>query len=293
MLDYVEYWNKIFYLNDTFMDVMRQRNAECKYTSFMDKYFKFPPPPGPFPLLPDPYNDPYYTCDQFDNLYNAIEEINPCFNVYHINEMCPFTSTQLGEINTGDYTPPGSQIYFNRTDVKKALHADVNSNWEQCTDVNVFGGNNGSNAGDTSPPPANSGVLQRVIEHTNNTIIGSGDLDMILSTNGTLLAIQNMTWNGAQGFHKFPSTPLYAPYHPEYNGGSLAGSGILGKWTHERGLTFYTSQLAGHQLPGYTPGVAYRMLEILLGRIDNFSSRASFTTQSGNFTSDTTIIYRE
>jgi carboxypeptidase D len=112
---------------------------------------------------------------------------------------------------------------------------------------------------------------------------------MLLSTNGTLFALQNMTWNGAQGLSSYPSTPLYAPYHPEYNGGALAGSGIQGVWTAERGLTFYTARLAGHELPGYTPGVAYRMLEILLGKVENFSSTEGFTTQNGNFTGNGTL----
>lgn len=179
-------------------------------------------------------------------------------------------------------------MYFNRTDVQEALHAVVGTNWQQCTDVNVFG-NGTSRGSDTSPGPAIDGTLARVIEFTNNTLIGSGDLDFLLSTNGTLLAIQNMTWNGVRGLDKYPSTPLYAPYHPEYNGGALAGSGIQGVWSTERGLTFYTAHLAGHELPGYTPGVAYRMLEILLGRIDDFSNTASFTTQHGNYTGSSPI----
>jgi carboxypeptidase D len=177
--------------------------------------------------------------------------------------------------------------------VQKALHAVVGTNWEQCTDTNVFGrGNNSRALSDASVGPAIDGTLQRVIEYTNNTIIGSGDLDFLLSTNGTLLAIQNMTWHGHQGLTDYPSTLLYAPDHPEYNGGALAGAGYQGVWTTERGLTFYTAHLAGHELPGYTPGVAYRMLEILLGRIGNFSSTEDFTTQSGNFTGNTTLYKR-
>lgn len=39
---------------------------------------------------------------------------------------------------------------------------------------------------------------------------------------------------------------LYVPDHPEYNGGSLSSSGIVGSWGTERGLTFYNVQLAGH-----------------------------------------------
>lgn len=205
-----------------------------------------------------------------------------------ITETCPHPFSQLGIVNSGDYQPPGAEVYFNRTDVQEALHAVVGTNWQQCTDVNVFG--NGTVRGsDSSPGPAIDGTLARVIEFTNNTLIGSGDLDFLLSTNGTLLAVQNMTWNGLQGLQAYPSTPLYAPYHPEYNGGALAGSGIQGVWSTERGLTFYTAHLAGHELPGYTPGVAYRMLEILLGRVNNFSNTSSFTTQTGNYTGNGTI----
>ena len=77
---------------------------------------------------------------------------------------------------------------------------------------------------------------------------------MLLSTNGTLLVLQNMTWNGYQGLSEYPGTPIYVPYHPEENGGSLAGAGQLGMYGTERGLTFYQVQLAGHELPGYAPG---------------------------------------
>jgi carboxypeptidase D len=271
------------------METITQHQKDCGYTEYMDTYFQFPPPQGAFPVPADPYASENATCDQFDNFYSAILEVNPCFNIYHITETCPHPYSQLGIVNTGDYSPPGAEIYFNRTDVKIALHASVDSNWLQCSDVNVFG--NGDQRGsDASLGPAQNGVLQHVIEFTNNTIIGSGDLDMLLSTNGTLFAIQNMTWNGVQGFSEYPATPLYAPYHPEYNGGALAGSGVQGTWREERGLTFYTARLAGHELPGFTPGVAYRMMEILLGRVKDFSSTENFTTQkSGNFTGNGTI----
>ena len=153
-------------------------------------------------------------------------------------------------MNPGDYTPPGATVYFNRTDVQKAINAPVGTNWMQCTNVNVFADttnrSTNSSASDASLGPAQDGVLQRVIEYTNNTIIGSGNLDMLLNTNGTLLAIQNMTWNGCQGLQEYPGNDFYVPYHPEYNGGSLSQAGNVGFWGSERGLTFYQVQLAGH-----------------------------------------------
>jgi len=200
----------------------------------------------------------------------------------------------LGGVNTGDYIPPTEVVFFNRSDVQAAINAPVGTNWQQCTDVNVFGNQperstNYSVGSDQSLGPAQDGVLERVIEYTNNVIVGSGNLDMLLNTNGTLLAIQNMTWNGYQGLQEYPGTDFYAPYHPEYNGGSLAGAGILGSWGAERGLTFYQVQLAGHELPGYAPGAAYRALELLLGRIESLSDVGSFTTEDGDYTGNSTI----
>lgn len=62
--------------------------------------------------------------------------------------------------------------------------------------------------------PSALGPLPHVIEMTNNVLIGAGQYDFLLLTNGTLVTIQNMTWNGAQGFQTKPSDNLYVPYHP-------------------------------------------------------------------------------
>lgn len=296
ILPMVEYWSNLFYLNDTFMDEIRTRNDQCNYTSYMEQYYKFPPPPGPFPVLPDPFATDAATCDMFDTVLEAAILVNPCFNLYHITDTCPFPYGQLGIVNPGDYTPAGSTVYFNRTDVQKAINAPVGTNWMQCTDRNVFnyGLVNNDTIGDTSLGPAQDGVLQRVIEHTNNTIIGNGNLDLLLNANGTVFTLQNMTWNGVQGFQKDPQTQnhFYVPYHPEYNGGRQSESGYVGMWSEERGLTFYTVQLSGHELPGYAAGSGYRVLEKLLGRIGSFSDMVDFTTQTGNFTGNGTIYRR-
>lgn len=141
-----------------------------------------------------------------------------------------------------------------------------------------------SNASDSSLAPAQNEVLQRVIEHTNNTIIGVGRLDFLLPPNGTLFALQNTTWNGKQGFQKYPQDKeFYVPFHPEYNGGRLSESGIVGQWGYERGVTYYEVQLAGHELPGYSSGSGYRVLELLLNRIKNLAVIEDFTTQEGDF----------
>ncbi|KAM0323834.1 hypothetical protein ACHAQA_008412 [Verticillium albo-atrum] len=288
---YVEYWQNLLYINDSALAALRWTHEHCNYSTYLDTYGTFPPPPGPFPVLDDPYVDPTenYTCGIFEYAYYAALDVNPCFNIYHITDTCPFKISQLGIVNTGDYSPPGAQIYFNRTDVKKALNApDVD--WYQCTPNNVFGnGNSNSTARDSSLAPAQTDVLQRVIEHTNNTIIGVGRLDFLLPPNGTLFALQNVTWNGAQGFQSYPQDQtFYVPFHPEYNSGRLSEAGTVGQWGYERGLTYYEVQLAGHELPGYSAGSGYRILELLVGRIRDLGVKENFTTQKGAFQGNST-----
>lgn len=203
---FVDYWSNLFYLNQSFTNTVHALHDYCNYSSYWDQYFTFPPPSEAFPVLPDPSAGDDYTCDIIDLVYAAALEINPCFNIYHISETCPFVYSQLGIVNPGDYSPPGAQVYFNRSDVQAAINAPVGTNWKQCTDINVFGDGDNDNdtLGDTSLGPAQNDVLRRVIEYTNNTIIGVGNLDFLLAPNGTLFALQNVTV-------RFPPSPSPGP----------------------------------------------------------------------------------
>jgi len=118
---------------------------------------------------------------------------------------------------------------------------------------------------------------------TKKTIIAHGNLDYILLFNGTLMMIQNMTWNGAQGFHSYPSAPFFVPYHIDYSLSTLAGAGRMGTTHTERGLTWVETWLSGHMVPQYAPSAAYRQLEFMLGRINSLTQRGDFTTQQGDF----------
>jgi hypothetical protein len=104
ILPYVEFWQNLLYLNETFMEAVRERQDACNYSSYMDTYFKFPPPKGPFPVLTDPYSTEDGACDQFDNFYAAILEVNPCFNIYHITETCPQYVLQSPQLEIPQFT---------------------------------------------------------------------------------------------------------------------------------------------------------------------------------------------
>jgi len=47
-----------------------------------------------------------------------------------------------------------------------------------------------------------------MIEYTGNVIIGSGGLDMLIPTVGTLLILQQTTWQGLQGFQGPPDSEV-------------------------------------------------------------------------------------
>ena len=76
-----------------------------------------------------------------------------------------------------------SPIYFDREDVKKAVHAPVDKTWYECSEINVFP------RGDASLPPAFT-VLPDVIEKSNRTVIIHGLADFVLIAEGARVVLQ-------------------------------------------------------------------------------------------------------
>ncbi|EME46373.1 hypothetical protein DOTSEDRAFT_70394 [Dothistroma septosporum NZE10] len=270
---FVDTWSGLFNFNKTFTDHLHQKHEECGYANFTDVAFTFPPA-GLLPTPPD-VGMTDDSCRLFNEIANAAALTNPCWDIYQVATTCPLLWDVLGFPGSFDYVPEGATIYFNRTDVQKAINAPIGE-WDECS----------SGVLDTdNSPPSGLSVLPRVIEKNTKTIIAHADLDFVLIKNGTIIMIQNMTWSGAQGFSKGPGewNEFYVPYHSELNQGTLAGAGIFGEWYTERGLTFSSVALSGHMVPQYAPSAAYRQLEFLLGRIDNLGEVSDFTTQTGNY----------
>ncbi|KAK0352954.1 hypothetical protein LTR02_006242 [Friedmanniomyces endolithicus] len=270
---FVDYWSGLFSLNDSFMADIHKRADACGYTAFMDLAMTFPPT-GPLPTPPNvDYSMP--GCSIWNDIINAALLVNPCWDIYQVATTCPILWDVLGFPGSIPYLPDGATIYFNRTDVQKAINAPLGQ-WEECS--------SGVLTTDTSPPSGLS-VLPRVIEKNDRTIIGHGMLDFILLMNGTLMMINNMSWSGGMGFSVPPSSfePFFVPYHSELSESTLAGSGDFGVYHTERGLTFCTVDLSGHMIPQYAPSAAYRQVEFLLGRISSLGEVSDFTTQSGSF----------
>jgi len=202
---FVQQFNNVLGFNDSFMADLNASHYSCGYASYIDQYLVFPPN-GTQPAL-------YFNstsdadCDLWDDVYFSAYGPNPCFNVYEIGSQCPLLSDPLGYPTDLQYSYPGLPVYFNRTDVKKAMHAPLDVSWLECSGPVFIGEGGPEDEGDSSPDPI-QGVLPRVIEATNRVLVANGALDFEIITNGTLLAIQNMTWGGLQGFQTRPSTPI-------------------------------------------------------------------------------------
>lgn len=295
---FVDYWSGLFSFNKTFLDHLHEKWESCGYADFYEEALSFPPK-GLLPTPPNLHGNrtdcSLWVCLQYcvaecrdgaassctdadidspqNEIYEAAPLVNPCWNVYQVSTICPLLWDVLGFPGSFAYQPEGTDIYFNRTDVQRAINAPIRE-WEECS--------NGVLDNDDSPPSGLS-VLPRVIEKNQRTVIGHGMLDFILLANGTLMTIQNMTWNGAQGFSKFPEEEFFVPYHEELNLGTLTGAGVQGRYRTERNLTYVEVNLSGHMQPQMAAGAAYRHLEYLLGRVPDLGSRLPFTTQKGDF----------
>ena len=265
---FVDYWSGFFSLNSTFTDYLHKQAQSCGYTDFLNKYLVFPPP-GPLPNPPTS-DDGKDKCDLWDDTLAAVSLVNPCFDIYSVSTTCPVLWDVLGFPGSFDYLPVGAEVYFNRSDVQKAINAPQMA-WTECAN-GVF-----VDGGDKSPPSGLS-VLPKVIERLNKTIIGHGALDYILQSNGTLLMIQNMTFHGKQGFQTAPKDDFYVPYHTSQDPSTLAGAGVFGTTHTERGLTYVYTSLSGHMIPQYAPSASYRQLEFMLGRISSLTEVSAFTT---------------
>ncbi|KAJ4405527.1 hypothetical protein N0V82_010310 [Gnomoniopsis sp. IMI 355080] len=272
--------NNLLNLNQSFVQEIESLHESCGYKEFVDTYLTYPPA-GQQPPKFFNYSDPAdIACDVFDMIDTAALTVNNCFDVYDINSQCPLLWDVLSFPTQLVYTPDGADTYFDRTDVKQAIHAPLNVTWGLCVGAPFIdtGGNYGPESeGDTSADPIQH-VLPQVIEATNRVLISNGDYDMIIITDGTLLAIQNMTWNGQLGFQTQPSEPINITmpdlvWTDVFAENQIVGvdgpQGTMGIQHYERGLMWAESFQTGHMQPEFQPRVALRHIQWVLGRIDS------------------------
>ncbi|KAG5337780.1 hypothetical protein C0989_008905 [Termitomyces sp. Mn162] len=148
--------------------------AKCNYAGYFAKHVTYPPQ-GLLPL-PGKSTSADPGCDAWDIIFEAALIVNPAFNIYRIFDTYPILWDVLGFPGSFEQVQV-SPIYFDREDVKRAIHAPVNVTWTECSNTNVFP------RGDGSLPSALS-VLPNVIEKSNRTVIVHGLADFILIAEG-------------------------------------------------------------------------------------------------------------
>lgn len=275
-MPFITRYQDIFSFSDAQLSNFRSISDDCGYSDYFDRYLTFPPSGIQPDLAPVAENQ---TChDLWETVAYLAKQANPCFNIYNIIDHCPLLYNVGANILNGS---DGSNTYFHRHDVRKALNAPDSIDWVPCSQ-GVF-----NNTKDPSLPPSLK-QLPHVIDTTKNVILAHGGVDGQVLLNGVMLGIQNMTWGNEMGFQYRPQDPFYVPdcgYRfnsttstvSGYGTNLPAGYGVLGTTHHERGLTLVATKLAGHQGPEFAPSAAFRHLEKLLGRVKSLSSTEPFT----------------
>ncbi|KAF7331480.1 Carboxypeptidase [Mycena kentingensis (nom. inval.)] len=248
-VNFVHKYENVFAFDKTFMTQLDAVAARCNYASYMSQFVTYPPK-GPLPL-PGRSTEADAGCDVWDMIFEEALTKNPAFNIYRIFDTFPVLWDVLGF--------PGSfediqlaPLYFDRADVKAAIHAPANVEWSECSNVRVFP------RGDASLPSAFT-VLPNVIEKSTRSVITHGLADFILIAEGTRIVIQNMTWGGMQGFQ----TPI------ANDSFIVDGVGSLGTMHTERKLTYIEVALSGHMVPQFSPLAAFQSMAYVMGFRDS------------------------
>ncbi|KAL1747782.1 Alpha/Beta hydrolase protein [Schizophyllum fasciatum] len=251
-MNFVHKYEGVFSFSKNLLAELDQIAEQCNYAGYYDTYMVYPPA-GPLPL---PGNSTHAGdgCDIWERIFDEALRINPAFNIYRIFDTYPILWDVLGF--PGSFAQEQtSPVYFDREDVKRAIHAPVDYTWAECSDVDVFP------RGDGSLPSAFT-VLPNVIESSERAVIAHGLADFILIAEGARLVLHNMTWNGAQGFQ----TPI------EDDSFVVQGMGPLGTAHTERGLTYVEVALSGHMIPQFSPAAAFQTMQYLMGFRDDISA---------------------
>ncbi|KAA1472748.1 alpha/beta-hydrolase [Dentipellis sp. KUC8613] len=166
-------------------------------------------------------------CEMWGDFAQDAYGSNPCFNVYRYTDECPAPSD-------------GSSTYLSLTALQKALHIPNSGVFSECSD-------------DLSP--YSEGLMPDLLAKLPRGItLWHGLLDALLFNLGDRLTVQNLTWNGAQGFSAPPTTPL------------IVGGSQRGVYRSERNLTYIEVDGAGHMIPGDQPETALHVFQAVLGQ---------------------------
>ncbi|KAL1806826.1 hypothetical protein ACET3Z_029894 [Daucus carota] len=134
-----------------------------------------------------------------------------------------------------------TEVYLNRADVQKALHANVTKMsypWTHCSDtITVW----------NDAPESTLPVIRKLVNGGLRVWVFSGDTDGRIPVTSTRLTLKKLGLKTVEDW-----TPWYTSYE-------------VGGWTVEyEGLMFVTVRGAGHQVPTFKPKQALQLVEHFL-----------------------------
>ncbi|KAG6410509.1 hypothetical protein SASPL_128570 [Salvia splendens] len=139
-----------------------------------------------------------------------------------------------------------AEIYYNRMDVQKVLHANTTGipyKWTACSDPLI---NNWKDS-----PASMLPVYTKLIAAGLRIWVFSGDTDAVVPVTATKLSLSHLNLR------------IKTPWYPWYVGGQVGG------WTEVYdGLTFATLRGAGHEVPLFQPMRAFKLIESFLSGKD-------------------------
>ncbi|XP_061365899.1 serine carboxypeptidase-like 25 isoform X2 [Gastrolobium bilobum] len=135
-----------------------------------------------------------------------------------------------------------AEIYYNRPDVQKALHANttgISYKWTACSEIL----NRNWNDTDVSVLP----IYRELIAHGTRVWVFSGDVDSVVPVTATRYALAQL------------KLATKIPWYPWYVKNQVGG------WTEVyEGLTFATVRGAGHEVPLFKPRAALQLFKSFL-----------------------------
>lgn len=261
----------VLHLPDDVLDVFSDAEETCGFNAVLQQANAFPPKgPIQIPGNPDKLN---IKKPEVANVFNEACLIHPttadAVETSIMNSTCDgpcaVFSTAMDYLQATassecfdqyDVTNDCSTIdpsylqdtYFSRPDVQTALNIP-----QQSTPFTFTSCNNKITATLTAKtslpnPPTYSIIPDLVTTHNIPIHIYSGDNDLLINHIGTELVLQNMTWNGAQGFSQKPDRVFYVDNAaPEHNAGNRNGP-EAGTWGADRGVSYHLFDGAGHSV---------------------------------------------
>lgn len=141
----------------------------------------FPTGPNTPSLTNASINDPCtIACATYTTAFAYLDSIKKCFDPYNTHATCNDTKDTSS-----------STHYFNREDVKRAVHVPLEKDYMECNNT-VFE----RLSQEYVVPPA-YGILPEILEKGIPVHIYSGDRDFLLNHWGTELVVGNMSWYGS------------------------------------------------------------------------------------------------